>query len=75
MASREVILRCPLPVVEVNANHQNHEEIAKDDNVVRKGKPKSRHRHLLDMDLDINESAPENAIFRRSGCSGGVWTV
>ena len=56
MASREVILRSPLPIVEVNADHQNHEEIAKDDNVVRKGEAKSRHRHLLEMDLDINKS-------------------
>ena len=75
MASRKIILRCSLPVVEVNADHQNDEEIAKDNNVVRKSEAKSRHRHLLDMDLDINKSTPKARFFAIRGNPDGDRTV
>ena len=46
MASGEVVLGGLLPLVEIDADDQDHKEIAKDDDVVRRSEAKSRHRRL-----------------------------
>jgi hypothetical protein len=46
MASGEIVLGGLLSLIEVNADNQNHQEIAKDDNVVRRSEAKSRHTRL-----------------------------
>ena len=55
MASGEVVLGRLLPLVEVNTNNQDYQEITEDDNVIGKGEAESCHR---------KSTPPKHEIFR-----------